>query len=104
MTTQRTPLTSERRTFLALKGRLLYGKYCGTDGQGICAENFAIYHLQRDEGEVVAEFLAFLELQIADLRRADPERRMAMTESLAARIRRHLESATPTPEDSWPGP
>jgi hypothetical protein len=92
-------LSPERRAFLALKGRLLYGKYCGTQGKGICAESFAVNHLQRGEAEVVVEFLAFLEGQLAGLRMADPGHRLAMTERLVARIRRHL--ARMTRPTSW---
>lgn len=83
-------LTPERRAWLSLKGQLLYGKYCGTLGQGICAENFALYHLRRGETEVVVDFLAYLEQQLVSLRQVDHEQQLAMTEQLAARIRRQL--------------
>ena len=83
-------LTPERRAMLSLKGRLLYGKYCGTRGRGICAEGFAAYHLGRGEVEVVDDFLAFLETQVAALRVADPQGRLGMTEALLARVRRRV--------------
>jgi len=86
----KTELTPERRAWLTIKGQLLYGKYCGTQGQGICAESFALYHLRRGESEVVVDFLAFLEQEIARLVRADPEQRLAMTKQLMTRVQRHL--------------
>lgn len=83
-------LCLRRREFLSLKGRLLYGKYCGTRGEGICAENFALHHLRLGETEVVVEFLGYLESRLAELRLADPHGRRAMTERLVDRVRRHL--------------
>jgi hypothetical protein len=82
-----------RRAWLALKGRLLYGKYCGTQGEGICAENFALYHLRKGECESVRDFLTFLDEQIATQTQHDPDNRLAMTQRLAERIRRHLAGA-----------
>ena len=61
-------VSPERRAFLAQKGRLLYGKYCGTHGRGICSESFAEYHIWRGELVVVRDFLAFLKIQIESLR------------------------------------
>lgn len=85
-------LSNDRRARLVLKGRLLYGKFCGTQGRGICAESFALYHIWRGEAEVTRELLAFLDTQVETLRGHDPEGRLAMSEGLAARIRRHLEA------------
>jgi hypothetical protein len=93
MDTAQAEMTPQRRAFLALKGQLLYGKYCGTRGEGICAESFAVYHLGRGEADVVEEFLAFLEGRLAALRVADPGQRLAMTERLVSRVRRHLQDA-----------
>jgi hypothetical protein len=46
---------------LALKGRLLHAKSCGTRGRGTCAESFAPYHIS----EVARDLLAFLEKELA---------------------------------------
>ena len=43
-------LSPEVRARLAQKGRILYGKFCGTGGRGICAESFALHHIWRGEG------------------------------------------------------
>lgn len=85
-------LAPEVRARLVLKGRILYGKFCGTDGKGICAESFALYHIWRGESEVAADLLAFLEAEVVALRDYDPDGRLAITEQLAARIQRHLEA------------
>lgn len=53
-------LTDTRRIQLALKGELLYEKYCDLHGKGICAESFAEYHMLRGEYVVVTDFLDFL--------------------------------------------
>lgn len=93
-------LSPEVRARLAAKGRLLYGKYCGTEGKGICAESFALYHIWRGESEVALDLLAFLDTEIAALRVQDPDSRLESTTQLAERIRRHLESegdAVPDP-------
>ncbi len=45
---------------MALKGELLYEKYCRLNGNGICAESFAEYHMLRGEHIVVSDFLNFL--------------------------------------------
>ncbi len=89
--------SEERRAFLAMKGQLLYGKYCGTRGEGICAENFALYHLRRGERIVVEDFLAFLETQAAALRAAGPSARQMITERLLARLRQHMAA----PASAW---
>lgn len=57
-------LTEKRRTQLALRGELLYGKYCKLNGNGICAESFAEYHALRGEYVVVIDFLDFLNAQL----------------------------------------
>ena len=93
------PSADSRRAWLALKGKLLYGKYCGTQGEGICAENFALYHLRKGECESVRDFLAFLDEQIASLTQHDPHGRLAMTQRLAERIRWHLESVEAAAEE-----
>jgi hypothetical protein len=85
-----TPLSPERRAWLALKGQLLSGKSCGPGGQASCAEGFVLYHLRLGECEVVRDFLAFLDEQLSRLREDDPEGRPAMTEQLAGRVRSHL--------------
>ena len=87
------------RARLALKGRLLYGKFCGTDGRGICAESFALFHIWRGESEIAEDLLAFLESQIEALKRDDPSGRLALTEELAARIAEHLCSEAEPPPD-----
>jgi hypothetical protein len=56
-------ISEERREALALKGRVLYGKYCGLKGHGICAESFAEYHIWRGELVVARDLLAYLSVQ-----------------------------------------
>jgi hypothetical protein len=90
-------MTPERRARLAEKGRLLYGKFCGTKGRGICAESFAVYHINRGEEEVARDLLAFLEARLEVLRRDDPDDRLALTADLADRVRRHLGLETDLP-------
>lgn len=90
MDAERTQLAPERRAMLARKGQLLYGKYCGTKGHGICAENFALYHLRLGEVDVVRDQLAFLEDQLARLRTDDPDGLLPMTQRLVCRISQHL--------------
>ncbi|MBA3868029.1 MAG: hypothetical protein H0X30_02640 [Anaerolineae bacterium] len=58
----------ERRTFLAQKGKILYAKYCGTKGHGICSESFAEYHIWRGEYVVAQDFLIYLDSQLISLR------------------------------------
>jgi hypothetical protein len=82
----------EQRARLAEKGRILYSKSCGVSGEKTCAESFAIYHIRRGEVDVARDLLAFLETEAEALRLDDPERRLAPTEDLAARIRRSLET------------
>jgi hypothetical protein len=92
-------LSVEQRARLAHKGRLLYGKSCGTGGTGTCAETFALYHVWKGEAEVARDLLAFLETRLAALREHDPDGKLAMTEELASRLRRHLESEADDPPD-----
>jgi hypothetical protein len=92
-------LSPEARARLALKGRILYGKSCGTDGKGICAESFALHHIGRGEGEVARDLLAFLETEVVALRDHDPDGRPPLAAELAARIRRHLEAEGDDPPD-----
>ncbi len=92
-------LSPEARARLALKGRILYGKFCGTDGKGICAESFAIYHIWRGESEVARDLLAFLETEVVAFRDHDPDGRLPLAVELAARIRRHLEAEGDDPPD-----
>jgi hypothetical protein len=87
------PLALQRRATLAAKGRLLFGKYCGTQGRGICAESFAVYHLGQGETAVAEDLVAFLEERAAALESFDPEGRLAMTRGLVGRIRKHLAAA-----------
>jgi hypothetical protein len=85
----------ERRARLIVKGHILYGKYCGTGGRGICAENFALHHIRLGEPTVARDLLVYLAGRIEALRVADPDGRLAMTEALADRIRGHLEPERP---------
>ncbi len=86
-------LAPRRRATLAAKGRLLFGKYCGTQGKGICAESFAVYHLGQGEAAVAEDLLAFLDERAAALESFDPEGRLATTRGLSFRIREHLAAA-----------
>jgi len=84
-------ITAERRESLARKGQVLYGKYCGTGGRGICAESFAEYHIWRGEYIVARDFLIFLSGQVATLNQtspktADAQELLAMTYKLINRI------------------
>jgi hypothetical protein len=88
------------RARLAKKGRLLYGKSCGTAGQATCAESFACHHIRKGESEVARDLLDFLDAEIAKLRDHDPCGRLVLTIELADRVRRHLESATPPPGEA----
>ena len=81
-----TPLSPERRAFLAEKGRTLYGKYCGTKGRGICCESFAQYHFERGEDDAVRDLLLFLRAQLDRLMADDPRGEFEMTRNLIARI------------------
>lgn len=92
-------LSPELRARLAHKGRLLYAKFCGTDGRGICAESFALYHIWRGEAEIARDLLVFLDSEIASLRLADPGGRLGLAETLAARIRVALETEGDEPPD-----
>jgi hypothetical protein len=65
MTTDADALTTARREALAVKGRLLYGKFCGTG----------------------------LEATATDLAAEDPHNRVAATRGLAERIRGHVAAA-----------
>jgi hypothetical protein len=93
MTTDADALTTARREALAVKGRLLYGKFCGTGGRGICAESFAVYHISRGEVTVAEDLIAFLEATATDLAAEDPHNRVAATRGLAERIRGHVAAA-----------
>jgi hypothetical protein len=92
-------VNAERRAFLARKGQLLYGKYCGTQGRGICAVSFAEYHVWRGEYVVACDFLSFLAAQAETLRQevgldcavAD---RLDITEQLIERIETLLGSTS----------
>jgi hypothetical protein len=80
------------RVRLIVKGHILYGKYCGRGGLGICAEQFALHHIRLGEPTVARDLLDYLVERIEVLRLDDPDGRLSMTEALAARIRGHLES------------
>lgn len=85
----------ERRALLAVKGRRLYGKYCGTKGRGICAESFAEYHIWRGELVIARDLLVYLQTQVETLRRTTPctpeaQQQLVMTEKLIERIKGHL--------------
>jgi len=62
------PVDEVRRAFLAQKGKILYAKYCGTQGHGICSESFAEYHIWRGEYVIARDFVVYLESQLIDLR------------------------------------
>jgi hypothetical protein len=99
-------VAAERRLFLARKGQLLYGKYCGTQGRGICAESFAEYHIWRGEFVVACDFLTFLAVQAEMLRRSassDTEiaDQLHITEQLIERIETLLKAADPIPSGAW---
>ena len=83
-------LSPEHRARLARKGEILYAKSCGAGGQGTCAESFALHQLRIGNVEVVRDLLRFLDAQLAALRVRDHDGLLAMTEGLAARIRRNL--------------
>ncbi len=85
-------LSPERRARLARKGQILYGKSCGPGGRGTCAESFARYQLRLGNIGVVRDLLQFLDRRLVALRADDPEGQLPMTESLATRIRQHLEN------------
>jgi hypothetical protein len=95
----RTGLPEEQRARLAIKGKLLYRKFCGTGGKGICAESFALYHLWRGEPEVALDLLSFLEAEMENLGAEDPAGRLEMTKALASRLRHHLEHEAEEPPD-----
>ena len=84
-------LSPEERARLARKGEILYAKSCGKNGRGACAESFAVHQLRLGRLEVVHDLLRFLDGRLDALRSADPDGLLPATESLAARIRRHLE-------------
>jgi hypothetical protein len=83
-------IAPERRARLIIKGHILYGKYCGLDGRGICAEHFALHHIRLGEPIVARDLVSYLDGRIDALRIREPDGRLAMTEALAERIRRHL--------------
>jgi hypothetical protein len=78
-------VTPERRTELAIRGKRLYAKYCGTSGTGICAESFAEYHVWRGEMIIARDLLVYLYAQRDQLRETDNQRlaeRLTMTQEL----------------------
>ena len=85
-----TKLSPEDRARLALKGEILYAKSCGAGGQGPCTESFARHQARLGNVEVVHDLLRFLDAQLVALRLRDHDGLLAMTEALAARIRRNL--------------
>ena len=76
-------LTDDRRIRLALKGKRLYKKYCGLDGETTCADSFAEYHASLGEYEVVADFLDFLRHTLTT---ESDSAKIDMTEQLIARV------------------
>ena len=76
-------LTDDRRVQLAQKGKRLYQKYCGLNGEGICADSFAEYHALRGEYEVVSDFLEFLRGMVVV---ETDSAKIDMTEQLIQRI------------------
>ncbi len=83
-------MAPERRARLFAKGHILYGKYCGLLGRGICAEHFALHNIRLGEPIVARDLIGYLEGRIDALRSSDPDNRLALTEALANRIRCHL--------------
>ncbi len=86
-------LAPDRRSMLAEKGRLLYGKFCGTGGRGICAESFAVFHIGRGEAVVAEDLVAYLNEVVAELQVFDIHDRLSATQGLLARVLRHLSQA-----------
>ena len=86
-------LATDRRSMLADKGRLLYGKFCGTGGRGICAESFAVFHIGRGEAVVAEDLVAYLNDVVAELQVSDPHNRLSATLGLLARVIGHLSQA-----------
>ncbi len=85
------PLACERRRQLAAKGQRLYQRGCGTDLSYHCAEQFAMYHIQRGETVVAQDLLAYLETMIEQLQTDDPLDRLDATRELVGRIREQLQ-------------
>jgi len=94
MNLPKSELSPERRAWLARKGRILYGKSCGTRGRRSCFESFLLHQLRLGNLDVVHDLSLFLEGQLGMLKQHDPDGLMPMTEALATRIRRHLEKET----------
>ena len=96
-------LPLELRARLARKGKILFEKFCGTNGRGICAESFALYHIWRGEGQVARDFLTYLDARIESLKLSDPDDRIEHARELASRIRDHIEheSDDPPPPSLW---
>ena len=83
---------ASRRAFLAQKGQILYAKYCGTQGHGICSESFAEYHIWRGEYVVVQDFLVYLDAQLIDLNEQSQSNlqaafQLSITQGLVDRIK-----------------
>ena len=94
------PVEEERRAFLARKGKILYAKYCGTQGHGICSESFAEYHIWRGEYVVARDFLVYLESQLIELHeQAHADRQatfqLTITQGLVDRIKSLLGETQP---------
>ena len=94
------PVDEERRAFLAQKGKILYAKYCGTQGHGICSESFAEYHIWRGEYVVARDFLVYLENELINLHQqaqSDPQAafQLAITQGLVDRIQSLLGETQP---------
>lgn len=92
MADQEERLSPERRSLLAQKARILYGKYCERRGSN-CVENFVEYHLSKSEFEVAVDLLAYLEEMIHQLKEHDLLHRINDTQQLALQIRKRLEIA-----------
>jgi hypothetical protein len=92
-------ISPEQRARLANKGRLLYAKFCGTEGRGICAESFALYHIWRGEPEIALDLLVFLDAEVEALRISDPQGKRILAENLAGRIRVALATEGDQPPD-----
>ena len=85
---------------VAKKGKILYAKYCGTQGHGICSESFAEYHIWRGEYVVAEDFLVYLEAQLSVLDEkaySDPRAalQLTITQGLVDRIKSLLGEAQP---------
>jgi Arc/MetJ-type ribon-helix-helix transcriptional regulator len=74
---------------------LLYAKYCGLDGCGICAESFAEYHIARGEYAIARDYIQYLIRELDTLSAPEQIRQREITEQLIERIKDHLGEEVP---------